>query len=71
LYKANTISLAVFFIELDVFMFFKGVFQIAKLTGKGANLPSIALGEGGFLNNNLFRSPRGYLSKRSAGAALK
>jgi hypothetical protein len=52
-------------------MFFKGVFQIAKLTGKGANLPSIALGEGGFLNNNLFRSPRGYLSKRSAGAALK
>jgi hypothetical protein len=37
---------------------YKGIFQIAKLpvlsnvegTGKGANLPSIALGEGGFLS---------------------
>jgi hypothetical protein len=30
---------------------YKGIFQIAKLTGKGVNLPSIALGEGGFLSN--------------------
>ena len=27
-------------------------YQTAKLTGKGANLPSVALGEGGFLFNS-------------------